>query len=194
MKLIEHDTVISLEDFRNFYWLKTELVSFCRANGISATGGKIEITARIEHYLTTGKVIQTSRKPVVSNFDWKNEELFLSTKLTDNYKNTENVRAFMTLHTGPNFKFNTEFMNWAKAHAGKTLADAIQEWNRIFALKRHKDHKTEIATQFEYNRYIRDFMADNPGKALTSAIHLWKLKSRSKGDNKYCSTDLLFED
>lgn len=188
----ELNTTISLDDFQSFYWLKTELVSFCRANGISASGGKIEITGRIEHYLATGKGAPTSRKPVkLSNFDWKNSELHLNTKLTDNYKNSENVRAFMTLQIGPHFKFNTEFMNWTKANAGKSLADAINEWKRIYTLRKNKEHKSEIAPQFEFNRYIRDFMADNPAKTRATAIYFWNLKRQQRGDNIYSATDLL---
>jgi glyoxylase-like metal-dependent hydrolase (beta-lactamase superfamily II) len=168
---------ISINDFKNFYWLKSELISFCHANGISATGGKIEIANRIEYYLTTGKVIQPSRKPAPkSSFNWKDATLDLNTQLTDNYRNTENVRTFMTLHIGPHFKFNTMFMNWAKANAGKSLNDAIDEWKRINSLKRNKGQKAEIAPQFEYNRYIRDFMEDNPGMTIKDAIKHWKVK------------------
>jgi len=181
MKRPELNTKISLENFQNFYWLKTELISFCRANGISTTGGKIEIVRRIEHYLTTGKVIQTSLKPVpTSSFDWKDAALNLNTKLTDNYKNTENVRAFMTMHIGPHFKFNTEFMNWSKVNAGKSLADAIQEWNRIYDLKRNKDIKKIIPPQFEYNIFIRNFFTDYPGMSLKEAIKCWKIKKTHK--------------
>jgi len=189
----ELNNAISPGDFQGFYWLKTELASFCQANGISASGGKIEIAARIEQYLSTGEVVSTSGKPaIISNFDWKNAELDLNTKLTDNYTNTENVRAFMTFHIGSHFRFNTGFMNWAKANAGKSLNDAIDEWKRIYSLKRNKEHKSEIAPQFEYNRYIRDFIADNPGKTRASAIHFWKLKRQQRGDNNYSATDLLF--
>jgi len=188
----ELNSAISPDDFQSFYWLKTELISFCRANGVNATGGKIEIAGRIEQHLATGKVAPTSRKPVISsNFDWKNSELHLNTKLTDNYKNTENVRAFMTLHIGSHFKFNTVFMNWAKANAGKSLADAIDEWKRIYTLQKNKKHKSVIAPQFEFNRYIRDFMADNPGKTRAAAIFFWKLKRQQRGDNIYSATDLL---
>lgn len=186
------NSAISPDDFQSFYWLKNELASFCRANGISASGCKIEIAARIEQFLATGKVIPATRNPVVtSNFDWKNTELHLNTKITDNYKNTENVRAFMTLHIGSHFKFNTVFMNWAKANAGKSLADAIDEWKRIYTLQKNKKHKSVIAPQFEFNRYIRDFMADNPGKTRAAAIFFWKLKRQQRGDNIYSATDLL---
>ena len=50
---------ISLTDFQNYYWLKAELQTFCREHGLPASGSKIEITERISHYLTTGKVLKT---------------------------------------------------------------------------------------------------------------------------------------
>ena len=196
MKRPELKMPISPEDFKEYYWSKEELVKFCSAIGLNATGCKIEIAGRIEFFLATSKVVRTALKPrSISRFDWKNSELNFDTKLTDNYKNTENVRAFMTLHIGPHFRFNTQFMIWAKTNAGKTLADAIDEWNRIYNLKRNKRQKAEIAPQFEYSSYIRDFMADNPGKTRALAIHFWKLKRRQRGDNNYSKTDLfLFEE
>jgi hypothetical protein len=177
MKRPELAITISVSDFKNHYWLKSELLSFCRANGINTSGGKIELTTRIEQYLATGKCDLTLKKPASdSNFDWKNAELNLSTTLTDNYKNTENVRAFMTLHIGSHFKFNTEFMNWTKNNVGKTLSDAIQEWNRIYVLKKKKQQITTIAPQFEYNLFIRDYFANNPTMKLKDAIECWKAK------------------
>ena len=162
------------------------MISFCRANGVISTGGKIEIAGRIEQHLATGKVIPASRKPAAtSNFDWKNSELHLNKKLTDNYKNTENVRAFMTLHIGSHFKFNTEFMNWAKNNAGKTLCDSIEEWIKFYKNRKDKKSKTEIAPQFEYNRFIRDFLNENPGKKLQDAIIQWKLIRNEKGSSRY---------
>jgi len=188
----ELNKAISLQDFLGFYWLKTELVSFCKTNGISAAGGKIEITGRIEQFLATGEVVRAVGKPILtSKFDWNNSGLNLNTLLTDNYKNTENVRTFMTLQIGSHFRFNTEFMTWASENAGKSLKEAINEWNRIYIRKKNKADKSEIPPQFEYNRYIRDFLADNPGQTRASAIYFWKLKRRHRGDNTYCVTDLL---
>lgn len=51
---------ISLTDFQNYYWLKAELQTFCREHGLPASGSKTEITERISHYLTTGKVLKTA--------------------------------------------------------------------------------------------------------------------------------------
>ena len=36
--------------FRDFYWLKEELVDFCRNNGLSTAGGKLEITENHRSY------------------------------------------------------------------------------------------------------------------------------------------------
>jgi hypothetical protein len=47
---------ISIKDFKDFYWLKAELMKFYRELGISDSGGKIEIANRISEYLETGKV------------------------------------------------------------------------------------------------------------------------------------------
>ena len=49
------DRNITLADFNDFYWLKEELADFCKRVGISTSGGKIEISDRIRHYILTGK-------------------------------------------------------------------------------------------------------------------------------------------
>lgn len=46
-------------DFLEYYYLKEELVRFCRENGLPASGDKKELTERIAHYLDTGKVKKT---------------------------------------------------------------------------------------------------------------------------------------
>ena len=46
---------LSSATFKGFYYLKEELVDFCRENNLQTTGGKIELTNRISHYLETGK-------------------------------------------------------------------------------------------------------------------------------------------
>ena len=50
------------ETFRSFYYLKEELVEFCRDNNLPVSGGKIELTDRIACFLDTGKVLETSAK------------------------------------------------------------------------------------------------------------------------------------
>ena len=184
----------TISDFANFYWLKEELVTFCKTKGITVTGSKIEITERIKNFLSTGKRIEQSRTKVkkpTSNFNWSITILSINTILTDNYKSTENVRNFFTSQIGSHFRFTVDFMKWAKQNTGKTLGDAIAEWNKEYNLKKDKNYKSDIAPQFEYNRYIRAFLADNPGKTSKDAIRFWKIKRALRGDNEYAKTDLL---
>lgn len=47
--------------FREFYYLKEELVDFCRRYGLPTSGGKLEITERIANFLDTGEVLTAKR-------------------------------------------------------------------------------------------------------------------------------------
>ncbi len=51
------DRNLDSKTFLNYYYLKEELVSFCRENGIPTSGGKLDITNRIAYFLDTGEVI-----------------------------------------------------------------------------------------------------------------------------------------
>ena len=186
---------LTAETFAEYYWLKAELVSFCRDAGINTSGGKIDISNRIIKFLETGSVQKKSRSKgnrSTSKFDWNNADLTTNSLITDNYKNTENVRAFFARQIGNHFKFNTTFMSWMKSNAGRTLGDAVNEWGRIHELKKSAKYKSEIAPQFEYNTYIREFHSANPGLSSKDAIKCWKIKRNRPGHNKYEDADLDF--
>ena len=175
--------------------MKSELVTFCKEIGISTNGGKIELTEKIKYFLTTGKVKKQEAKPnkSVSKFDWNTEILTATTIITDNYKNTENVRQFFTENIGTHFSFNVKFMNWMKVNVGKTLNEAMNEWKMLRELNKDKNYKTEIKPQFEYNRYMRAFLADNPNLSSKDAMKFWKLKRAKRGTNEYEQTDLTMK-
>jgi hypothetical protein len=196
MKRPELNSNLSAADFKDFYWLKEELTAFCKSRGINMTGGKRELADRIVIYLQTGEIVKSvNKQKCSSNFDWNKSTITLNTIITDNYKNTEKVRAFMTKEIGSHFRFNTEFMNWTKQNTGKTMGDAVAEWKWIYTSKQDKTHKTEIAPQFEYNTYIRSFLADNPDKSIPDksikeAICYWNLKRNRRGNVAYSREDL----
>lgn len=182
---------ISVKDFRDFYWLKEELIAFCKTTALKRTGSKIELANRIEHYLKTGEKETSKPKQLKqSKFDWNIELLSLQTVITDNYKNTENVRQFFINEIGTSFKFNVVFMNWMKNNTGKTLQEAVHAWEKIRHEKKSNKRPKNIAPQFEYNTYLRDFLADNPDKNRSIGITLWKIKKSMRGDNVYDKSDL----
>ena len=59
------DCNLDSKTFKEYYYLKEELVDFCRQNGLQTTGGKIDLTQRIAHFLDTGERKQQSyqKKP-----------------------------------------------------------------------------------------------------------------------------------
>ena len=81
-------------------------------------------------------------------------------------------------------------MNWMKANVGNTLQDAIKEWNKIYLKNKKRANRKEIAPQFEYNSYKRDFLEDNPEFLRKTAIEYWKIKKSLRGDNIYKKSNL----
>lgn len=173
------------QTFRNYYYLKEELIAFCRENNLPISGGKIELTNRIAHFLDTGEVLKSAekRKPTKQA-----EVITEDTLIEPNIICSEKHRAFFKEKIGKSFSFNVSFQKWLKANAGKTYADAIQAYHQI--LEEKKKGKTTIDKQFEYNTYIRDFFENNPGKSLDEAITCWKYKKNLQGHNRYEASDL----
>ncbi len=81
-------------------------------------------------------------------------------------------------------------MHWMKTNSGKNLKDAVKQWILISNEMRTNNKEKQIAPQFEYNTYIRDFLKDNPNKSFYDAIACWKVKKSKPGDNKYTQSDL----
>ena len=171
--------------FRSFYYLKQELANFCKENGLPTSGSKPELTDRIAYFLGTGNVLKFSaeRKTAVNIVT-----LTEDTVIEPNIVCSEKHRAFFCEKIGKSFSFNIPFQKWLKANAGKTYGDAIRAYYRI--LEEKKQTKTEIGGQFEYNTYIRDFFAGNPGKSLHYAIVCWNYKKSLPGHHRYEESDL----
>ena len=173
--------------FREYYYLKEELLAFCRANHLPVSGGKQELTERIACFLDTGEI----REPVAKRAAPRKKaasEITRESIIEDGFVCTETHRAFFRKEIGNSFSFNVRFQQWLKANAGKTYDDAITAYYEIREAK--KTGKDTIGKQFEYNTYVRDFFADNPGKTLEDAITCWKYKKGLKGHNRYERPDL----
>lgn len=171
--------------FRNYYYLKEELVDFCRQNKLPVSGGKIELTERITYFLDTGKIKDACVKRKAANVVG---EITEETVIESDIVCSEKHRAFFLDKIGKSFSFNVMFQKWLKSNAGKTYKDAVEAYHQI--LEEKKKGKTEIDRQFEYNTYIRDFFAENKDKNLEDVIKCWKYKKSLPGHNKYEQEDL----
>ena len=173
-------------EFRNYYYLKQELIDFCRENSLPVSGGKPELADRIAYFLDTGKILRPTakKKPTVKIGEIKDD-----TAIEQNIVFSEKHRAFFEERIGKGFSFNVPFQSWLKSNAGKTYADAVEAYYKI--KKEKKTRKTEIGKQFEYNTYIRAFFEDNRGKSLNDAVKCRKYKKSLPGHNRYERSDLI---
>lgn len=172
------------EEFKDYYFLKEELKDFCRAEGLNVSGSKQDLEKRIIHYLATGEELKELNVKKIRNDSLS--EISLDSKLGENFKCSEDKRAFFEREIGKGFKFKVKFQKWLKSNPDKTYADAIEAYFEI----QNSGEKTKIDKQFQYNQYIRDFFENNDGKSLDDAIKCWKYKKSIKGHNKYEESDL----
>lgn len=170
---------LSVDDFRTHYWLKAELVDFCRRNGISGTGGKIEIAKRIEQFLQTGKVAASrasiSRRPATNPMP---DTLTRKSIIGPGWRCTEALREFFVREAGPQFHFNGAMREFVRQGAGKTLGEGIAIWE---ASRREPKGSSKIAPQFEFNRHMRAYFKANPGKSHADAVNAWKKTKAERG-------------
>lgn len=179
------DIKLSAKTFKEYYYLKEELIDFCRKNKLQTTGSKLELTERISNFLEKGdKVYKSHTNKRVKRIN----EITLDTIIEEDFVCSEKHRAFYKEQIGNKFSFNVTFQKWLKSNHGKTYQDSINAYYQI--LEDKKKNKTTIDKQFEYNAYIRDFFNDNKDKSLAQAIKCWRYKKSLKGHNKYERKDL----
>ena len=177
------------ETFKSYYYLKEELVLFCKEVGLQSTGGKESLTERIYCFLDTGKKLRvTNNKKVTVDIG----KITLESVIEENFVCSEKHRAFFKEVIGNGFSFNVIFQKWLKSNTGKTYSKAVDAYYNIQEEK--KVVATKIDSQFEYNTYIRDFFNDNKGNLLGDAIKCWKYKKGLQGHNRYETKDLLVLD
>ncbi|WP_394781447.1 DUF6434 domain-containing protein [Undibacterium sp.] len=62
------------------------------------------------------------------DFDWHGNPITRATRVDGAYKSTQNVRRFMVLQCGPEFKFDRDFMAWIKDGTSKNMGNVVDEW------------------------------------------------------------------
>lgn len=154
-------------DFLNFYWLKQELLDFCRAEGLSTQGSKGDLTERIAIFLATGERRttqpnrpRTSPMPITFSRD---------SVIGPGWRCSQPLRAFFRHEIGSHFHFDQRMRDFIAQQVGKTLAEAIEMWQQP------RPHERPIAPQFEYNRYLRAFHESHPDATRAEAIQAWKV-------------------
>lgn len=66
-------------------------------------------------------------------FDWHADAISRDTPVTPAYRNTQNVRRFLTAECGAGFVFDRAFMAFIKDGTEKTMGEVADEWTRRHA-------------------------------------------------------------
>ncbi len=61
-------------------------------------------------------------------FDWHSDLITRDTAVDAHYRNTQNVRRFMTEQCGPQFRFDRAFMAWIIDGEPKRMGQVVDEW------------------------------------------------------------------
>jgi thiamine kinase-like enzyme len=172
------------------YYLKAELVAFCKQFGLPTTGSKPNLLEYLAAFIEN-KPIEVAKKRKVANRNFKPE---LDKIIDENYSNNEIHRAFFKEIIGKKFKFNVQFCNWMMENKGqKTYQDAFEIYNKILQDKK-LGKETIIGKQFEYNQYTIDFFKYNPKLSREDCIKCWNYKKQQIGSHKYEKEDLNWLD
>jgi len=166
---------IGLNDFYNYYWLKEELVQFCRQHQLPTNGNKKTLTERIAAYVS-GKPI-----PITTNSRVKvkmPDEFTHQTIIGKNWRCSQDLRFYLEQEIGSHFHFDKVMRDLIHNGQGKTIGEVIRTW--LDSQNKHKQ-ETEIAPQFEYNRFIRDYFQLHTEANFKDAVKAWNIhKSRPK--------------
>ena len=158
-------------EFRRWYWLKSELIAFCREHGVSSAGAKEQIAEKVAAHLGGRALSQfvTARRKSGK----MPSEFSLDTLIGEGWRFTYKLRDFFVLHCGSGFRVNEPLRELMATGQGRPLSDAIALYHSSATKP-----KRPIAKQFEYNRHIQAFIANNPGATHEEAVAAWWIKRR----------------
>lgn len=171
------DKFLSASEFLAWYWLREELVQFCRAEGLPVCGGKRDLSTRIEAYLS-GRPL-----PRVANEPRKTASMparfGLDTVIGHGWRCSQGLRDFFEGHCGKGFRFNEALRRFIAEGSGKTLAEAVEVYRKSMSHDLN-GRGLEIAEQFEYNRHTREYFRAHPGATREEAVAAWQEKRRRR--------------
>ena len=160
------DLALAPDVFREWYWLKDELLVFCRIHDLPTAGPKQEVADRIATFLTDGTVLAPRKRTRPAGT--MPTTFTRETVIGPGWRCSQTLRAFFEREAGPGFRFNETLRTFIREGEGRTLADALAVWEE------NRGARTdEIAPQFEYNRHMRTYFEAYPEATREDAIAAW---------------------
>ena len=162
------DQHLSGLELQRWYWLRGELAAFARSLGVSARGGKQELTTRLVAQLDHGTPPPPAphRRPRPLAL---REPLTAATPIPSGQRCTQQLRHYFTAVLGPSFSFDAVMRDFITHGEGRTLGDALTHWRAT-----RSRPPSEIGSQFELNAFIRDWHHRHPRGTHAQALKAWR--------------------
>jgi len=160
---------MSAEEFARWYWLKDELQQFARRLEIGTEGAKQALADRIRTHLAGEPPIACEPSA------WRSARQLTAPLQADDLvpagqRCSQVVRAWLTQQIGRVFHFDAPMRDFFRSSDGsKTLNDAVKHWHATRAAG-----SQQIAAQFEYNRFTRNWRRQHPSSGREALLAAWK--------------------
>jgi hypothetical protein len=167
---------IGASSFAAWYWLKSELQMFCRAEGLHTGGSKAELMQRVSSHLggelAPLPVKRQSRKTAMP------ADLNIHTTIQAGWPLSHGLRDFFISQVGDAFRFNQALRDLFQNPQGQTLRQAVALYLQT------RDQSLPIGAQFQFNQHMRDYFAQHPGATRAHALQAWREKRQTAGSLK----------
>jgi hypothetical protein len=142
----------------------------CRLLGVSTTGSKPELTARVAAALD-GRTIPTAaaRRRAAAMPD----HFSLRTRIGHGWRCNPALGAFLRQHAGPRFRFNAAVRDFVHTQVGAPVSAILDCYRASVA---PGAPRRELPPQLEYNRHMREFAQAHPGASRQEMMAAWEAR------------------
>lgn len=161
---------MSGDELSRSYWTPAELTGLARELAVPRGGGKAALTERLRAALdgvappaAPPRTHGTGRRlaaPVNG-----------STVIPEGQRCSQVLREYFRREIGRSFHFDAAMRAFVADGAGRTLADAVAHWH---VTRQAAAQPQEIGSQFELNRFLRDWHAGHPAGSRAEALAAWR--------------------
>lgn len=163
----EPTAALSAAEFRRWYWLKTELVSFARRLGVASSGNKRELADRIAARLDGAPPAHPTNRRTRSRT--LPEPLGVDTVVPPRQAATQQLRRYFEAEIGPRFHYDVFMRTFlAESDGTATLGDAVAHWHAT----RNAD-RPETPASLEFVRFSGEWYRAHPDGTAEQCRAAW---------------------
>lgn len=156
------------EEFRRWYWLKTELMAFARQMGLRTDGAKEVLAGRIASALDGVAFTEPPRR--TTGGQQLSGPLTSSTIIPPGQRCSQVVRAWFSQELGAPYRFDAAMRTFfADADGTRTLGDALAHHHAT-----RDASPGPIGSQFEYNHFTQAWHQANPDGTRSQLLDAWR--------------------